>query len=89
MKATDFSNCKTDYDYNLLDLNSQNSIQPTTTSNNLFNSDSECSNSIASSSEDFNLQCFFDDYEQKITLEYCSNTYFAKTFFDQFKYPKC
>lgn len=90
MKSTDLSNCETDYDYNLFDPSLQN-MNSTITSNIPINS-VDFDSFISNSSEDSNIE--YNDYnEQKITLEYCSNTYFAgylaKKCIDQFKCPKC
>lgn len=64
MKSTDLSHCEINYDYNLLDLDSQNSLSSSENSKIIVNSDS-CS--LVSSPEESNLRHLWDDNEQKIT----------------------
>lgn len=91
MKSTELSNCENDFDYNLFDTELHNQIT-TYTDMNLINSDSDTfiSSSDESSTKYTELPVALD---QNITLEICSNTYFAgylaKKCVDQFKCSKC
>ncbi|CAI6351887.1 unnamed protein product [Macrosiphum euphorbiae] len=92
MKATESSNCENDFDYNLFDPGSQNATisTPNTDTDTLVES---VSDSFVSSEEEGNFNQCLNNKEEQITLETCSNTYFAgylaKKCIDQFKCTKC
>ncbi|KAL4126560.1 hypothetical protein QTP88_010781 [Uroleucon formosanum] len=91
MKATDSSNCENDFDYNLFDPNSQNTLStPHTDTETLVES---VSDSFISSDEEGTFDQCLSNNEETITLETCSNTYFAgylaKKCIDQYKCNKC
>lgn len=92
MKATESSNCENDFDYNLFDPGSQNATisTPNTDTDTLVES---VSDSFVSSEEEGDFNQCLNNKEEQITLETCSNTYFAgylaKKCIDQFKCTKC
>ena len=92
MKSTDLSNCETNYEYNLFDNSSSQSTTISNTCDNSNDSDS-CKSLSDNDGYDDEYKNINNDDEQYITLESCSNTYFAgylaKKCMDQFKCTKC
>ncbi|KAL4119563.1 hypothetical protein QTP88_012368 [Uroleucon formosanum] len=90
MKATNSSNCENDFDYNLFDPNSQNALSTSyTDTETLVES---VSDSFIYSEEEGTFDQCLSNNEETITLETCSNAYFAgylaKKCIDQYKSQK-